>query len=418
MDTFELFQRLGLALGIGLLIGLERGWREREGAKGSRTAGIRTYGLAGLLGGISAALLAMIGPVGFGMIFAAFTGAFALFKLRESGDAHDYSVTGVVAAMVTFVLGALAVAGDMSVAAGFGVVATAILAARTTLHGWLRRLTWEELRSGLILLAMSFVALPLLPDHPVDPWNAFNPYEAWLMTVTIAVVSAVGYVAVRVAGEERGLMVAGAAGGLAASTAVTVANARFSKKAPASSLVLVAATMVANGVSVTRGLALASVVRPQLGLALADVMVPVALALFAGGLALHRWAGTHRGKGSVGDIGSPFDLVEVLKFGLLLSVIMVVSTVLSSTYGHAGLLYLAGVSGIADIDAIILSTARLAGQSVSLDGGREAVLVAILSNSVSKTALGFYAGSRQFGLGFAGLMALAWLVGGVAFLFM
>ena len=139
--------RLGLALAIGLLVGLERGWREREAADNSRTAGIRTFGLSGLLGGVFAALASALESSAVLIAgFVSFAAIFAWFSSHEAEHDHSFSVTGVVAALSVFALGALAVAGDQIVAAAGGAALAAVLASREMLHGLLRRLTWIELR--------------------------------------------------------------------------------------------------------------------------------------------------------------------------------------------------------------------------------------------------------------------------------
>jgi len=199
----ELFQRLGLALAIGLLVGIERGWRARDLAEGGRTAGLRTYALTGLLGGVAGMLGQAMGGWAFAAVALPFAAAFILFKHREQVADKDYSVTAVVAALLVFALGAYAIVGDGRAAAAVAVVAAGLLAFKQALHRWLDRLTWPELRSALILLAMSLVALPLLPNQGFGPHEAINPYELWLLTIAMAGVSFAGYAAIRVFGVSR-----------------------------------------------------------------------------------------------------------------------------------------------------------------------------------------------------------------------
>jgi uncharacterized membrane protein (DUF4010 family) len=178
MEQDELFRRLAVALAIGLLIGLERGWQAREEAEGERTAGLSTYALAGLLGGTSGALsLLASSPLVLAAVLVSFAGAFTLFSWFEATSERDFSVTGVVAALLTFALGAYAVLGNERVAVAGAVAMAILLALKAPLHSWPRRLTWFEIRAVLILLAMSFLLLPVLPNRPVDPWGALNPAE-------------------------------------------------------------------------------------------------------------------------------------------------------------------------------------------------------------------------------------------------
>ena len=139
--------------------------------------------------------------------FLGFAAVFAWFKAREASHDQDFSVTGVFAGLGVFLLGALAVAGDIYAAAAGGAALAAVLASREVLHGLLRRLTWIELRSAMILAVMTAIVLPLLPNRTIDPWGGLNPWEVWFFTVLIAAISYFGYVAVRVFGATQGLIV-------------------------------------------------------------------------------------------------------------------------------------------------------------------------------------------------------------------
>jgi uncharacterized membrane protein (DUF4010 family) len=232
MDLEDQISRMALALGIGLLMGLERGWRTREAAPGSRTAGIRTFAISGLIGGILGAIvgapdtvLSTAAAIVLAAGFATYAGVIATFCYTENRADNTFSATTPIAAMLTFVLGAYALIGNMWLAAASGVAATAILAAREELHGWVAQITWPELRSGLVLLAMTCIALPVMPTNPVGPYGGINPREVWIIAIVLASVSFLAYVAVRYLGA-RGVLLAGALGGLVSSTAVTIDSAR------------------------------------------------------------------------------------------------------------------------------------------------------------------------------------------------
>src|SRR5690606_26117650 len=155
---------------------------------------------------------------------------FAWFSAREAEHDQNFSVTGVVAGLIVFALGALAVLGDTRAAAAGGAALAAVLASREVLHDLLRRLTWIELRSAMILAVMTAIVLPLLPDRAIDPWGGLNPFEIWFFTVVIAAISFGGYVAVRVLGQTRGLLVGTLAGAVVSSTAVTVSLAAWQRQ--------------------------------------------------------------------------------------------------------------------------------------------------------------------------------------------
>jgi uncharacterized membrane protein (DUF4010 family) len=411
----ELFQRVALALAIGLLVGVERGWEEREEPEGSRTAGIRTYSLIGLLGGISAALTPKLGPIPLAATGLAFAGAFTLFEFREASARGQFSVTSVVAGILVFMLGAYAVLGEMAIAAAAGAAIVALLAARRNLHDFLRGLTWPELRSGVLLLAMTFVLLPVLPNRPIDPFGAFNPFELWLMTVSIAALSFVGYVAVRVVGPQRGLIVAAAAGSLVSSTAVTLNNARLAAQNRTGDRDLFAVPIcVAWMVSLIRMTTIAGVLNYQLlpillpPLAAAILVLVVAVAYF------HRKSADEKSQPSL-SLHNPFDLDWVLGFGALLTIVIVGSKILITLFGEPGLLVMAGFSGFADVDPVTLSAARLAGTSVPVRDGAIAILLAGGANLVTKMTVPISIAGRQFGLQLIIVGIVALLVGGAVF---
>ena len=231
-ETLEILTRLGLALAIGLLIGVERGWRERTQAEGERTAGLRTFALIGLFGGLGGLLSKELGAPALGLVFFAFAAAATLFRWRETEHEGTFGMTTLVAAFLAFSLGVYAAVGGMAVAAAAGVATAGLLAAKEWLHAWLRVVTFAELRATLTLLAMSFIALPVLPDRGYGPYQALNPHSLWLMTIAIAGVSFIGYVAVKAGGARYGTLLAGMAGGLVSSTAATLDLARKARAAP------------------------------------------------------------------------------------------------------------------------------------------------------------------------------------------
>jgi len=407
MDLLDLFQRLGLALAIGFLVGVERGWRERTEAEGSRTAGIRTYALSGLLGGVAALIGRNLGDVALGLIFIGYIAIFAVFKWREAVHENDYSVTSIVAAMLVFALGAYAVLGALAVAAAGGVLTAALLASRTVLHDWLKRLTWPEIRSALVLLAMTFLALPILPNRGFGPFDALNPYEIWLMAVMIAAVSFAGYAVIRMVGEERGILIAGAAGGMVASTAVTIDLARRSNNDGHRDALLAGGAAIAGAVMFLRVLVVATVIDPSLFAALA---IPLGGAAVVSGVAGLLFALGHPDVSHAApppDLGNPFDLRLVLRFAALLGIVMLLAAALGAWFGPDSAVWLAAAAGLADVDAVTLSMARLAGGDVPANTAVLAIVVVAASNSLSKSVMGLVAGSSRFALRFGAVMAAA-----------
>jgi uncharacterized membrane protein (DUF4010 family) len=398
MDRDDLLLRLGMALAIGFLIGLERGWKERTAKEGQRTAGLRTYTLIAFLGGIFGALTKDQNFLLLASGFVIVSGALAAFFWREGVSEDDFSATSLVAVMLTFMLGAFAVLGDPAVAAAAGVAAAGLLAAKLQLHGWLARITWPELRAGLILLAMTFIALPLLPHHAVDPYDTVNPYELWLMTILIAAVSFAGYAAIRIAGPERGTVLAAAAGWLVASTAVTLTLARLARDNPARVRLFGGSVVFSDAIMLLRVLVVVAIINFAFAMTLAPALLAGAAAMLLLAFWLIRSAPENKKKsGADIKLKNPFDLLEVLRFGLILTVIMLLAVAARHFFGVAGLVGLAAISGLADVDAITLSMAKTAAPDTT-GAPALAILTAVGVNTLAKTGYATYVGGRPIGL--------------------
>ncbi len=411
MDAVELFQRLALALAIGLLIGVERGWKERELAEGRRVAGIRTFALIGLLGGVLAAVGQEVGALVPAVGFAAFAGAFIVFRLRGVRQAELYGMTTVVAAMLDFALGAYALVGNQAAAAAAAVAMTGLLAVKGVLHEWVQKLSWRELRASLILLAMVFILLPILPDREIEPLGV-NPYDLWLLTILIAAVSFVGYVAIKVMGERYGLLLAAVAGGLASSTAATLHFARLAKTVTGRKRSLSGAALLANLVMYGRVAVLVGLFSPAM---LVEIGPPLALgALATGGVAavlLQRDFQAMDRDAQEMVLKNPFEFGMVLRFGVLLAVVFILAAWLKREFGQTGIYALSAISGILDVDAITLTLARSGGPMLG-------ILIAVAMNTLAKAGIGMVAGGRTVAAllsvgaaaGIAGIAAGLWLV--------
>ncbi len=412
--TDNLILRLGLALVIGLIVGLERGWRERDMPAGSRTAGIRTYGLSGFLGGIAAALAEAFGSdLILAAAFVAFAGVFAWFKERELEHEDSFSATSVIAALGVFGLGALAVAGDYRAAAAAGVALAGVLASREVLHNLLKRISWVELRSTLLLAAMTAIGLSIIPNRTIDPWGGVNPWQIWFFTVLTAAISYAGYLAVRALGPGRGILISGLAGAVVSSTAVTVAFARRAAEGdPVRPLAGVA--MLAAAVSLLRVLIIMSIVKPALGLSLAAPALAAALVFGALGAAmLHRRA---KGPAPEAKLGNPFDLMPLLIFAASFAVIAGASAALTQNFGASGVILTSAFSGILDVDVASLSAARLVGTAVTVNTATTAVLVAVAVNAAARVGAAAALGPLRYSLPFLGATLAAIAAGAAAFL--
>lgn len=392
----EMFQRLAVALGVGFLVGIERGWKHRDAPDGARAAGLRTHAVIGLTGGVAGAMLPTIGPLGFAAVTLAFAGAFVTGKVRESMRDDDLSVTGTIAGLLVYALGAYAMWGDLRIIAAVGVALVGLLAFKEALHNWLDKVTWKELRSALLILAATAIALPLLPDRTIDPWDAINPRELWMLTILVAGASFAGYVAVKVLGGDVGVLAGAAAGSLVSSTVVTAEVGRQVKTGQTHAMVGGAAASLAAAISVGRVIALLAVTAAPILPEAGPALVAAALAFVIAAFAL-RFFDKEESKGDSGqNLKSPLDLWSVAQFVLLLGGVIIIGRIVSDMYGQAGLLPFAATAGLADVDAVTLAASSLVRNGLAAEIGAHAVMVAVLMNTLSKGVIAFMTGGWRY----------------------
>jgi uncharacterized membrane protein (DUF4010 family) len=407
MDS--LLTRLAVALAIGLLVGLERGWRSRDHEERQRAAGFRTFALSGLLGGVAGTLSTVSGPIVLAAIFIAFTAAFAAFQWMEAQTHRDLSVTSVVAGMLTFSLGAYAVLGDLHLAIACAVAMTGMLALREPLHRWISRLRWEDIRAVLILLAMTFLLLPVIPNRTIDPWQSLNPAEIWLLAILIAAISFGGYVAIRLFGDRLGVALAAIAGGLASSTATTLTLARLGRAQPGTERLLAGGILLSSTVMLIRVGVVASLLNPAL---LGPLLAPLATGglVLASGAALLLVRNPQKAKPEI-IMTNPLELGMALKLAAVIAVVMLLAQFVERWLGHAGVVAVAAASGLVDVDAVTISMARLGGRQIDLPTAVEAIALAVAVNTVVKAVLASTTGGRQIGFFVGVTSGLALLAG-------
>ncbi len=419
----ELLSRLALAFGVGLLMGLERGWNSRQVKPGSRAAGVRTFAIIGLLGGLVGAIartdagtLEAPGALLIGLALIAFSAVIALFTREENIASGKHSATTAIAAVLTFVLGVFALVGDVHVTTAAAVAATGVLALRDGLHGWVAKITRPEMESGLLLLAMTFIALPILPEQPIAPLGGINVREVWIIAIALASVSFVAYIAVRYFGERKGVLISAVIGGLVSSTAVAFTSARRAAAGEGSPATLAAATAVATAVSFIRVIAIAAVLSPaiafQVGVPLAAATL-VACALAA--LLVYRTpAPKPQQVGAV--FRNPFNFWSVLFMAVSIGVLVVLGTYINARFGASGAMVGAASMGLFDVDAMTVSMARLVPASLTPLAGSGAILAGVASNTLVKAAIAGAMGRGRFALDVT-IVTLSCVVAGAVAMF-
>jgi uncharacterized membrane protein (DUF4010 family) len=396
MDELEIFQRLGLALAIGLLVGVERGWESGD-TSGIRVAGVRTFALIGLYGGIAGWLSTVLGAATLGLLSLGFAALVAVGYWLAVRDDGDHGLTTEIAALLVFALGAAAVLGQPAPAAAVGVVATALLAVKSRLHGWIARIRRLELTAAIELAIISVVVLPILPDRGYGPGGVLNPYALWWAVVLVAALSFAGYVAIRVAGARLGTMIAGLMGGLASSTATTWAFARMARDAGDLARLLAVGAVLAGSVTFLRILAVAAVFNGPLAAALAPPLLAMAATGFAGALVLRLGARSDaEAPPALQGMTNPLDVGTALKFAAFLALVLVATELSRGWFGTAGVYAVAALSGLTDVDAVTISMATSAELSPTTAAG--AVVTAASVNTAVKGGIAVALGGWRFGL--------------------
>ncbi|WP_340645839.1 DUF4010 domain-containing protein [Phenylobacterium sp.] len=380
-----------IALAIGLLIGLERERHKGDGPTRA-PAGLRTFAIVGLLGGLTATF----GDSGLVLVVGALVGVGILIAYAL-GDRSDPGLTGEVALIATYVLGVLAPTKPI-LALEVGIVVAALLAFRVQLHHVVReRITDQDLRDGLTFAIAAVVILPLLPNRAIDPYGLLNPFALGRLAVVAMGLSAVGYIAQRLVGARYGLLVAGLASGLVSSTAAVVAMGGRSRASPTAGSASAAGAVASLVGSLGYLTALIGAVSPNL---LAVLALPLGLA--AGLILLYAaWLvrGTPRDTEDVTPTGRAFNGLVVAWFVVLVGGFSLLSEQLVIWLGTPGALVGAGVLGLADAHAAAISMATLnANGSLASGPAAIAVLLTFTTNMAIKVPAAFMSGSRPYGI--------------------
>lgn len=427
MDPNELAASLAVALGVGLMIGLQREQSAREEAHSTEprksVGGIRTYPLFALVGAVSVLLAKPFGvwiPAGS---FLAVAVLLAIAYHEDVSASRDRGLTSEIAFLLTFLLGGLAVAQGifeharerLLFVSGLGVAVTALLSLKRPLHEWVSKVTHEDLYATVKFLVVAVIVLPLLPDKSMGPAGALNPFKVGLMVTLIAGISFVGYLAFRVFGAGRGLGLTGILGGLASSTAVTLSMSALSKKEGAPKGAVAMATVLASTIMAFRVIAMVAAVNPRLT---ASVSVPVG-AMGVAGVAFGLFYYFRSDRGAAPESGlkldNPFELSAALKLGLVFAVILVVTKVAVREFGAGGFYVACGLAGLIDVDAITLSAARMAGDgTVTPSQATTGILMAAVSNTFVKLGIAVTAGAAGYRARVAGGLAAMAVAGGLA----
>jgi uncharacterized membrane protein (DUF4010 family) len=380
-----------LSLALGMLVGLQRE------SVDSKTAGIRTFPLITILGTICGLLSKEFNPWILAAGFIAITALLIMGNLHRIKIADDISgITTEVAVLLMFAIGAYLVYGQMAVAVVLTGIITVLLHFKTTLHRWVDKIGDHDLRAIMQFVLISMVVLPVLPDTTYDNYEAFNPRETWFMVVLIVGIGLAGYFLYKIWGDKAGVLLGGILGGLISSTATTLAYAKKASGSVTAAKLAAFVILTASAVSMGRVLVEISVVAPS---SFTQFVFPLAAEGLIMVLMIFILCLSHRKeKNKMPEQGNPAELKGAIIFAILYAAITYASAFVKDKFGDSGLYVVSIISGLTDLDAITLSTAKMTEQKhIEATLGWRLILLAVMSNLVFKAGLAWALGGRVLG---------------------
>jgi uncharacterized membrane protein (DUF4010 family) len=412
-DALTLATRLGVAALGGLAVGIEREWSARARARPPRFAGVRTFLLLGLLGGLASTLFDHVGPL-VGLVVLGAAAALVVGAYVVTARGGDVDGTTEVSALVVLAAGTLAGRGHLALASALAALTALVLVEKSRIHGLVHRLRSEAIEAAARFAVLALVVLPLLPEGPFGPAPGFRPRELWALVLLFSGLSFAGFLALRLVGPDRGYAVAGLLGGLVSSTVVTLSFARESRGESGSGRALATGVIAACTVLLIRVGVLATALNPAIGQRLVPyLLLPLALGL-GSVMVARRWEASHTGAPLPGN---PLRLGAAIQMALAFQAVLYVVEWVRRWLGSPGVLLSAAGLGFTDMDALTYAMTRSSTDGTETATTVQALAVGVLANTLLKLVLVLVIGRGDFrrvaGLGLAVLAvgSLAALLG-------
>ncbi|MDP1785525.1 MAG: MgtC/SapB family protein [Sulfuricurvum sp.] len=382
-----------LSLVLGFLLGLQREMHTIYSHKTQDFGGARTFSIIALFGFLSSWLTTF-----FPYFFLVASGVMGLLLIAayivNSIPVSEKGSTTEVAALVTFVIGAMLNFSLPIFPVFITIMVLFVLNLKDKIQEYQQTIAKQDLAAAILFLVMTFVILPILPDRAIDPMGLVNLHRIWIMVVLVAGISFFGYISIRLLGSTQGIGVAGLFGGLVSSTAVAMNMARRVHENLALTKNLAIGISLASSMMLIRAGVEIWIINPSL-------VHPFILPIVIGSLCGYGYIGmlylTSKRENIPQNIEfkNPFDLKEALIMGVLFGATLALIALANRYMGETGVYAVAAVSGIADVDAIILSLSSLAKNGLPHTTAHYAILIAILANTFVKMALVFFLGKIE-----------------------
>ncbi|MBP1608336.1 MAG: hypothetical protein H6Q04_571 [Acidobacteria bacterium] len=388
MDLSTVFQHLGIGIGLGLLVGLQRE------SVASRLAGVRTFPLVTVLGSVCGLISQSQGGWVIAAGLAALAGIIMMGKVAEFKEGPvDPGLTTEIALLLMFVVGAYLTVGYREVAIALGGGVAVLLQFKGLLHGMVSKLGDDDLKAIMQLALISLVILPVLPNQFFGPYMVLNPRQIWWMVVLIVGISLVGYVAYKFFGSNAGVFWGGIFGGIVSSTAATLSYSKRAAEVPGTERLSAIAIMIASTILFLRLLVIIAAVAPAF---FPSASPPILLFLFLMcGISLTLWVRGRDKTTPMPALGNPSNLKPAILFALIYAVTLVCVAAAKEHFGSTGMYTVAGLSGLTDLDAITVSVSQLVGADrLAAAHGWKLIILATMANFVFKGGLILVVGSR------------------------
>ncbi len=400
---FLIIKQIGIALLIGMMIGLQREMHNQKKGEAS-FAGTRTFALIALLGYLSSWMQSFVPH----FLFVSF-GVFGFLVISsyviKTGKGKHQGATTEITSLITYIFGIMLYFSLDTYVISLAIVTLFLLEIKSDIAKFETFITTKDLSTATLFLMMTFVVLPLLPDKMVDPFEVFNPYKTWLMVVLIAGIAFLGYVAIKILGNKRGVYLTGIFGGLVSSTAVSITLSKLYTIEKMFSKNFAGGIAIASTIMYLRVLLETSFFNLALTKALAISYLGASMVGFAFVFYLYRNEKAHKIE-QIEVNKNPLALAEALKLGLLFGLIFGSIGIFQSRFGDSGIYIISFLSGFTDVDAITLSLSQLAINKISQEAAMNGIIIASTINSLVKLGIVFVLGGKKLGW----LMALFYLL--------
>lgn len=410
-DGLQAALRLGIAGLVGLAAGIEREWSGHATGPAARFAGMRTFLILGLAGGVAGVLSAAGLPVVGAVLLAGGVGlVVAAYVLTTRSPTADADGTTEAAALVILALGLVAGIGQLALASGAGALVVLALGEKRRLHGMVAKVGEAELQAAARFAVMALVILPVLPTTPLPFGGEISARGLWTLVLLFSGINFAGYLARRAVGPERGYGLAGLLGGLISSTLVTMQFARRSRDEPSHAGALSLGVIAACTVLPLRLLAILSVLSPTVGQRAVPFLLPPALV--GVGIVALAFRKTGGGAGKAEDDKSPLHVFASARMAVLFWFALIGIEFLERQWGSTGVYTSAVLLGLTDMDALTVAMARFGAAPSMAVVAAKGVAIGVLSNTVFKAGVGVALGSPAFRSRLLlGLLALGAAVG-------